>query len=317
MPPASRTIAADNIPQLTDRQAHVTHEPARNAARDQGKPGPYLLAITPAWTSPGHVGCRGRASGVIGHDPSRDRPPARCSRAMVLSLCPSETGPTYTFRRPKCLFPMRVCHWPTRFQPWRRSVETFKPSCSRLTQVGRHWPHRSRRSTDELPLNDQLADCLRTIHLRRHHRLPLAAVFTGTATITTTNSSAPGRIHFACLDGLIFDGPRTFIGITSFPSIATAPYQTPVGMNVTTVTKTGGGQGSYAGGAISMPLSLHFDQSLDIIFYEEDSNLSLVLSTNLPGSPVGPGGARHVGGHGPIRRWLPRWFRVARSQYLE
>jgi hypothetical protein len=149
-------------------------------------------------------------------------------------------------------------------------------------------------------LSDQLADCLRDTPPPPLPPPPLDATFRGTATITTTNGSAPGPFSSPVSLSLIFDGARTFVAITSFPPIATPPFQTPVGTNVTTVSRIGGGQGSYAGGAIIMPLTLHFDHSIDLPFFEEDSDLGLVLTTNPPGSPVDPSGTVGLVGSGPF-----------------
>jgi hypothetical protein len=49
---------------------------------------------------------------------------------------------------------------------------------------------------------------------------------------------------------------------------------------------------------ILMPLTLHFDQSIDLPFYDEDSDLSLVLSTNPPGAPVAANGSVTLTGSG-------------------
>jgi hypothetical protein len=146
--------------------------------------------------------------------------------------------------------------------------------------------------------HDQLTDCLQLFPPPPPPPPPLEAVFSGTATITTTNSSAPGPYSSAVQIGLLFDSARTFVAITSFPTIATDPFDTPFGPNVTTVTKNGGGFGSYAGGSIAVPLGLHFDQSIDLPFFEEDSDLSVGLSTNPPGSPVDSNGAVTLAGSG-------------------
>jgi hypothetical protein len=147
-------------------------------------------------------------------------------------------------------------------------------------------------------LSNQLADCLRDTPPPPAPPPPLQATFAGTATITTTNPSAAGPFTSPILLGLIFDGARTFVAITSFRPIATAAFPTLAGMNVTTVSRTGGGQGSYAGGAIRMPLILHFDHSIDVPFFEEDSDLSVLLTTDPPGSPVDASGSVNLAGSG-------------------
>jgi hypothetical protein len=128
---------------------------------------------------------------------------------------------------------------------------------------------------------------------------PLAVTFTGTATITTGASFAPGPFTAGVTLGLLFDGSRTQVFIASFPPVSTQPFSTPVGSNVTTVTKTAGGIGSYSGGSIVMPLTLHFDESIDIPFFVEDSDLPIMLSTAPPsGSAVTPAGAVTLAGTG-------------------
>lgn len=118
---------------------------------------------------------------------------------------------------------------------------------------------------------------------------PLEAVFTGVATVTTTYGPAPGPFVEPTRFTVTLNGERTVIALTSFPSISTQPFDTPFGLNVTTVRRTDGGIGSYANGRIAMPLTLRFDQSIDLPFYEEDSILTLRLTTEPPGSPVNPG----------------------------
>jgi hypothetical protein len=148
--------------------------------------------------------------------------------------------------------------------------------------------------------HDQLVDCLGPPPPPPPP--PLLATFTGTATITTTNGSAPGPFTAGVQLGLLFDAARTSVLITSFPLIATQPFSTPFGDNVTTVSKTGGGFGSYANGNIVMPLTLHFDQSLDLPVFEEDSDLTLGVSTNPPGSPVDATGGVTLAGSGVFQR---------------
>jgi hypothetical protein len=130
----------------------------------------------------------------------------------------------------------------------------------------------------------------------------LAATFTGEASITTTHTSAPGPYVSKIQLGLLFDDARTSVQITAFPPIVTEPFNTPYGANVTTVTKTGGGVGSYAGGNAAIPLKLRFDQSIDLPFYEEDSDLSVGLSTDAPGSPVDAEGNVVIAGSGVFQK---------------
>jgi PASTA domain len=134
---------------------------------------------------------------------------------------------------------------------------------------------------------DRLADCIGDSGPPPPPPPPLEARFDGTATITTTFGQAPGPYTQPVRFNVLLNGARTAIAIASFPTIQ-ATFDTPFGRNTTTVTRTSGGSGSYAAGNIVMPLGLHFDQSIDIIFVEEDSDLNVVLTTNPPGSPVSP-----------------------------
>lgn len=135
---------------------------------------------------------------------------------------------------------------------------------------------------------NELTDCIATTPQDPPPPPPIEAILTGTATLSTTDTRAPGPYTSPVRLGLIINGNRTIIAITSFPTISTPPFDTPIGLNSTRVTHTGGGTGSYAGGAIVMPITLHLDHSIDIPIFEEDSDISLVLSTQSPGSPVTP-----------------------------
>src|SRR6185437_7743132 len=98
---------------------------------------------------------------------------------------------------------------------------------------------------------------------------------------------APGPYYNEVRFKVVISGDRTVITIAFFPTIQTS-FDTDFGTNTTTITRTGGGTGSYAAGRIVMPITLHFDHSIDIPLFEEDSDLSLELSTDPPGSPVTP-----------------------------
>ena len=141
---------------------------------------------------------------------------------------------------------------------------------------------------------DQLVTCLTGTPPPR----PLEAVFDATATVTTTNGHAPGPYESPIRVVLVFSGDRRFVAIRSFPPIATSPFATPVGDNVTAVSKVGGGSGSYAAGAMAVPVSLLFDHSIDVPFYDEDSKLDVVFSTDPPGSVMDSSGAITLSGNG-------------------
>jgi len=116
---------------------------------------------------------------------------------------------------------------------------------------------------------------------------PIDAIFTGNSELTTTYPSAPGPYYNDLRFKIRINGDRTVITLTDFPAIGTS-FDTPLGTNTTVITRTGGGTGRYAAGTIVIPIALHFDQSIDVPGLEEDSDLSLELSTDPPGSPLRP-----------------------------
>lgn len=121
---------------------------------------------------------------------------------------------------------------------------------------------------------------------------PLATDFTGIATLTTSFPQASGPFVNSISLSLSFNIARTEVVILGFPPISTDPFDTPVGWNVVTISQIGGGRGSFdlSSGAIGMPLTLFFDNSIDLPFFEEDSRLPLLLGTGtvgtLQGSPL-------------------------------
>lgn len=129
---------------------------------------------------------------------------------------------------------------------------------------------------------------------------PLVSTLTGSVTLTTSNPKAQGPFTSAIQIGVIFDGPRSFLAVTSFPDIA-ATFETDFGPNTTTISTSGGGAGSLSAGEIHLIITLHFDQSIDLPFFEEGSDLPLVLSNDAPGSPVDTSGATILGGAGTFR----------------
>lgn len=144
--------------------------------------------------------------------------------------------------------------------------------------------------------DNQLTDCL-AAHRGPPPPPPLASTLSAVVTLTTSKPEAAGPYAMPIEFGCIFDGNRTVIALTSFPDIATS-FDTPVGRNTTTVSKVAGGSGSYSAGQIDMSITLHFDQSIDLPFYEEDSDLPLVMSTSPPGSAVDATGAVTISGTG-------------------
>jgi hypothetical protein len=90
---------------------------------------------------------------------------------------------------------------------------------------------------------------------------PLGSTFTGTATMTTTNSNAPGPFISDVRLSLSFEDCRATLRITEFPAISVT-FGTPLGDNTTTVTMPSGGSGALASGRVDIPVSLRFGNSI-------------------------------------------------------
>ena len=121
---------------------------------------------------------------------------------------------------------------------------------------------------------------------------PLTTRLIATFILTTTFDNAPGPFEGELELEIRFNASRTTITIISFPEIIVGPFDTPFGDNVTTVRKIGGGSGIFNAqtGSAAIPVSLRFDHSIDIPFFDEDSTLLVTLSTgnvaDLQGSPL-------------------------------
>jgi hypothetical protein len=126
---------------------------------------------------------------------------------------------------------------------------------------------------------------------------PIEAMFVGVSELTTTSTDAPGP-YFKKFDflrlritGDVVSGYTT-ISIVLFPEIQLG-FNTALGWATTKVNLIGGGTGSYAAGAITLPMTLRFATTIDLPdpagSIDDNSNLSLTLSTDPPeGSPVTP-----------------------------
>jgi hypothetical protein len=91
--------------------------------------------------------------------------------------------------------------------------------------------------------------------------------------------------------GMRFDPEKSRATITSFPPLRTKRFHTPFGNSVCTVTMIGGGKGSYdpSTGRIEIPVTLKFDQSLDVPGVTEDTRLEIKLrSDSEGGAPLDP-----------------------------
>lgn len=145
---------------------------------------------------------------------------------------------------------------------------------------------------------------------------PLATSFAGMVALTT-DRGFPGEPFTAGVNwALLLDAARTHVFITAFApwvidttSAAPPQFGFLFGPNITTVTQQGpAGSGGYAkaNGHLGLNLTLHFNHSRDIPFFDEDSDLSMSLTTaSPPGSPVTAAGSVVLAGSGAFSGgWL-------------
>ncbi|MET0388207.1 MAG: hypothetical protein ABW321_19700 [Polyangiales bacterium] len=112
--------------------------------------------------------------------------------------------------------------------------------------------------------------------------LPLETLFHGRATLTipSINVTQHKRLEL----GIRFDASRNQLQVTSFPTLDTKSFNTPFGDSRSLITLSAGGRGRFdpRTGELELPLTLHFDQTLDVPLIEEDADLVLVLKTSNP-----------------------------------
>ena len=131
-------------------------------------------------------------------------------------------------------------------------------------------------------LKMELTECIGVHHTHQ----AIEGYFIGTSELTTTNPYAPGPYYNDLHFRLLITADKTVITIVLLPEIGTGFEVPGLGFNTTTITLTDGGTGSYAAGAINLPITLHFHHSSHLA---GDSDISFDLSTDPPkGSPVTP-----------------------------
>lgn len=120
---------------------------------------------------------------------------------------------------------------------------------------------------------------------------PLNTTFTGTVTVRTTFSRAPGPFVDSISIGLQFSADRKTVTLTSLPPIVSSTSVSGATITVT-VSQTGGGVGTFdqATGAITMPITLSFRVVVTFGFvtlHDGTSTLAVLLSTGTERSPSG------------------------------
>lgn len=128
----------------------------------------------------------------------------------------------------------------------------------------------------------------------------VTSTFTGSATVRTTDSNASGPFDVDLNIDLRFSRDRCHITITRFPSLKLKTKDLPViGRINVTVTKTGGGSGSFhpVSGTMNIPITLHFHYDTALLG-DDDATFSLTTGRSvsrtsafdITGSPLNAGG---------------------------
>jgi hypothetical protein len=168
----------------------------------------------------------------------------------------------------------------------RLSIAEAKPGVAELFVLGSDdavW-HRI-RSAPGAPWSDW----------QRIDRLaPLDVTFAGEATmsIPELNVSESKAVSL----GIRFSVDRRQIEITSFPPIETKRFDTPMGKSRSTVSLASGSTGTFdsSSGRVAVPLTLKFDQSLDVPLVEEDADVALDLRTDAEGGSALDWASGHI-----------------------
>lgn len=112
--------------------------------------------------------------------------------------------------------------------------------------------------------------------------------FRGVAILTTTSCRSCLRGPFSAPVSTLVrvSGASPEITVMAFPPLILGPYDVFEGeTNTTTITLVGGGRGRFDSrdGAVTLPAIFQLDHSIDPLEEEEDSSLSLVLTTGAAG----------------------------------
>jgi hypothetical protein len=111
----------------------------------------------------------------------------------------------------------------------------------------------------------------------------LTSRFTGTATVRTTDGNAAGPFDVDLDLDLRFSRNRCSVTITRFPRLNLRTKRLPViGRITVTVTKTGGGSGSFhpVSGTMNIPIILHFHYDTALIS-DDDANFDLTTGRSV------------------------------------
>ncbi|HTU58583.1 MAG TPA: hypothetical protein VMF89_09115 [Polyangiales bacterium] len=123
---------------------------------------------------------------------------------------------------------------------------------------------------------DPKSQCWRNLN----DKLPLELTFYGTATVSLPALSVVQKQ--ALQIGVRFSPDHRHVTVIDFPKFTTKSFTTPFGTNQTTVSLASARAGSFdpKTGRVELQVTLHLDQSLDVPFIEEDSDVTLTLTTD-------------------------------------
>jgi hypothetical protein len=148
---------------------------------------------------------------------------------------------------------------------------------------------------------------------------PIICTLSGEFSLRTSVNFTGEPFQQAVSWGFLFNDLRTIADVTTLPDIVfdTTALANQIGgpfsdvvfgsSNTTTIKRTGGGRGTYSKPTnnLAIPLTFLLDQSRDALLYEEDSTLSIVLSTSEPsGSPVSSTGQVSLAGSGVFSKGI-------------
>ena len=110
--------------------------------------------------------------------------------------------------------------------------------------------------------------------------LPLELTFYGIATVSLPALSVVQKQ--ALQIGVRFSTDHTRVTVIDFPKFTTKPFSTPFGTNRTTVSLASARPGTFdpATGRVELQVTLHLDQSLDVPLVQEDTDVTLTLTTD-------------------------------------
>jgi hypothetical protein len=111
-------------------------------------------------------------------------------------------------------------------------------------------------------------------------KLPLELTFNGTATVSLPAINVVQKQVLQI--GVRFSPDLRRVTVIDFPKFTTKAFSTPFGRNQTTVSLASGGTGTFdpSTGRVQLHVTLHLDQSLDVPLIQEDTDVTLTLSTD-------------------------------------